>query len=213
MCGKCGDKRKCTCEIISCINPLIYLIKEAIDTTADSGNLATNITSLLDAGIIVKNGNLCCPDCTEDKGLYLLGTYSHLNTMHTLYNLQACCINFRLNTSDTLSYNAAFGASDIPCCNTNFSETITNLFSITTNDSTLISSGGIVEVSSFNGVSGLSIILDALSRITPALSSTIITNVFTAILNSGIVIKCKDCETYIGNVNNASIHFSDLGYL
>ena len=119
-CTKCNSN-KCSCETTLCVNPLIFMIKEALSLVGTDGNISlmnnytttmTNISknssyvhtgniydlplalvSVLSKGISISNNtNLCCPDCKS--GLYVVGTVSEmLNLLNVQdYVPKLCCI-------------------------------------------------------------------------------------------------------------------------
>lgn len=98
-CSKCKTSQ-CTCETSLCVNPLIYMIKEAFSLVGTDGSstsineaanilndinkdnnytpvgniyeISTALVSVLTNGISLSNNeNICCPDCIN--GLYVIG--------------------------------------------------------------------------------------------------------------------------------------------
>ena len=118
-CKKCKTS-KCTCEITTCVNPLIYMIKEAFALVGTETNnlsamttlsgisvnfpvpvpppakytytLPLALTEVLTSGISISNNkNLCCPDCRS--GLYFVGDDALvLNLIQDSTISDICCI-------------------------------------------------------------------------------------------------------------------------
>lgn len=118
-CSKCKTSQ-CTCETSLCVNPLIYMIKEAFslvgtDGSTSSINNAVNVlndiskdnsysysgnvydislalVSVLINGISVSNNeSICCPDCTN--GIYVIGNRNVMGDL--IGNVPApklCCV-------------------------------------------------------------------------------------------------------------------------
>jgi hypothetical protein len=118
-CKKCKTS-KCTCEITTCINPLIYMIKEAFSLVGTETNdlsamtilsdisvdysipapppvkytytLPLALVQVLSSGISISNNkNLCCSDCRS--GLYFIGNNTGaLNLIQNSSVAEICCI-------------------------------------------------------------------------------------------------------------------------
>jgi hypothetical protein len=205
--------KECCSPMSDCINPLIDLYKKAKArlAVATRSSLAQELTTILSNGIVLSNsGTLCCPDCTSKKGYYFLGSYADYKILATLF-LQTiptppsttpgvkypCCLNHSLNVTDAVDYETTFANLEPPCCDSSFAEAVTLLLE-NSNITVAFPNLSIVEASTFNGASGLRILLDylILENVTP----TEIGSFFTAIFTEGLVIKCFDCDMYIGSV-------------
>lgn len=204
---------ECCKPMSDCMNPLIDLYKKAKArlSFATRSSLVQELTTILTNGIVLSNsGTLCCPDCTSKKGYYFLGTYTDYKILATMFSQVVtvkppagvkypCCLNHSLNITDAVNYETTFKDLEPPCCDSNFAEAMTLLLE-NSNLTVAFPNLSLVEASTFNGVSGLRILLDylILEGVTPAE----IGSLFTAIINEGLVIKCFDCDMYIGSVES-----------
>lgn len=213
-CKKCNTN-KCTCETNLCINPLVYLVKTAlpivenyiseIEEFIDNNNKGREIPAGLkeEWGIpsafdlssyinlsMTNSGTLCCPDCKN--GIYYLGNYRMLNAI--LENGEKiCCIEY-------LALNLRIKNFDVKCCGTDFLSSVQawlqqlSNYNLENASFALDEINSIVEVSSFNGYSGLGILLNFLQLNYPNLDEVIYVLIMGVILTYGVVIKCDGCQ-------------------
>jgi hypothetical protein len=182
-------------ETPSCINPLVYLVSEAL-ITARNNNTAVDaeITALLNAGVSISNGGkFCCPGCND---IYYLGYSSTFQT--SLSSLTAgltCCLNYIgdpafLNSNDTLA--------TLSCCSTNFLDCITAI-NQELPDGSLTFGGGLMEYNSINSESSICLIYNQLKAFNKYLTGDELADILDALFTAGVVIKCTGCTTYIGS--------------
>lgn len=119
-CLKCKSNA-CSCETSLCINPLIFMIKEAFSLIGTDGNsslvngyesilndisknqsythsgnifdLSLALVAVLTKGISISNNtNLCCPDC--NSGLYVVGSGQVMGSLLNVkdYVPKLCCV-------------------------------------------------------------------------------------------------------------------------
>lgn len=156
-CKKCKTN-KCTCEVTTCINPLIYMIKETLALVGtETSNLsamttlseiAVNfpipkptpdkytytlslaLTQVLSYGISISNNkNLCCPDCKN--GVYFLGGAQNFIDLYAALSLtttRICCLE-HTSTLETWMTVLTETNDEYACCNTDFNEVVQQWFS------------------------------------------------------------------------------------
>jgi len=172
----------------SCVNPILYIIDEAIiSSTKNNTTLLTEILLLLNAGVSVTNSNkFCCPSCDD---IYYLGTLSTFMTSldDLLPNLK-CCYNY----TGPASPAALTTLQLLPCCDTNFIDCVSAI-----NNGGSVITTGLFEYNSMNNESSLCIINDyLLSAGYYDVAATL-----TGMFNAGIVVKCDGCNMFIGSAN------------
>ena len=220
MCKKCNSS-KCKCETILCTNPLVYLVKSILPIVENyipeikdfvnnnpqvgiAANLYISepVQEMLNLSM-TNSGNLCCPDCKT--GVYYLGNSNFFEQILKLGE-NFCCVEY---IGLDLNYN-------LKCCNTDFLNAIQNwikqlaAYDLANSSFSLNDISSIVESSSFNGYSGLGIVLEFLQLNYPDLDPIIYVLITGIILIYGIVIKCDGCKIafytaqgYIDSLNNA----------
>lgn len=187
----------------------------SLDSVLDSG---ISITS---------SENFCCPDCNSKNGFYFLGSayrFSDLIEENGLGNTlpygvpeatpfdvnlkYRCCVNYQLpvelrgeyfnqfKPTETQTSNNLVYDKTPTCCSNDFAASVQELFMLTGTDTTVLF-GGLVEASTFNGKSGLGIMLNLLKTISPALSKLDLSAFFILLIQRGIVIQCDGCDTTI----------------
>ena len=216
------------CLPASCINPLVFLIKEVFGSVSDGVSMINSLEAVLDSGIsITSSENFCCPDCNSKNGFYFLGSAYRFSDLieetglgNTLpfgvpeatpfdKNLKyRCCVNYQLTIEQRGEYFNQFKPTEAQiaanviydktptCCSNDFAASVQELFMLTGTDNTVLW-GGLVEASTFNGKSGLGIMLNLLKTISPALSKLDLSAFFISLIQRGIVIKCDGCDTTI----------------
>lgn len=193
-----------------CNNPLIELYKKAsLAVNGDDVTIATETLRLLTNGLFLSNsGKICCPDCTHKYGFYFLGGYDVYKELSTLFQQinggeitdpkkYPCCLNHSLTALNAVDYETAYENLQPPCCNTNFAEVI---FNLSENVPDVTISENIIEASTFEGQSGLGILLEWL--IVDDQSTEDIGDFFEVIKEQGLVIKCFGCDIFIGSVES-----------
>ncbi len=160
-CKKCNTN-KCTCEVTTCINPLIYMFKgmfSLVGTESDNllvleilGSISnseeptvsptftlditTALIETLTGGISISNNkNLCCSDCKN--GVYFLGGAQNFIELHTALNLtttRICCLE-HASTVQTWINVLAETNNQYGCCNTDFNEAVQQWFSASSSTS------------------------------------------------------------------------------
>lgn len=231
-CKKCKTT-KCTCEASICINPLIYMMKSvfALEGTLSSNfnikndlieisnkcldpvtpvqcddyalNLPEALYKILDSGITISNNkDYCCPDCKN--GVYFLGSPEVFIELKDFLvdDTKICCIEHYTTAASWITHLKDL---NIKCCNTDFSETISNWINASSTTSNYfyldaLTELGLVESSSFNNYSGLGILFDFLQLNFPELTNEDYLNVLGVIMNLGLVIECNGCEMFISSV-------------
>jgi len=207
------------CEITEgCINPLVYLMQRVMSIVSDGANTIVGaMTEVLTNGIVINNNSeFCCPDCVDPAGFYTLGGFNAfkaviqekgmdvLNPLNDPLVVYPCCINKSYSTSQLVWETALFvdGALDKTpaCCATGFAPVVNRLLSETSIEG-YMGETAIVEASSFNGVSGITIILDYLNSLPTAVTKQEKTDLFELILVIGIYIKCEGCNIHIRRAN------------
>lgn len=213
-CKKCNTN-KCTCETNLCINPLIYLVKTAlpiiqnyipeIKEVIDNNNGGKAAVGLKEEGGILdtydpslyinlsmtNSGTLCCPDCKN--GIYYLGNQDYFNQIADAGERFCCIESLGLNLKESKNAN-------IKCCDTDFLSAVQNWIQQLSNYDLANASfsigdiNSIVESSSFNGYSGLGIVLNFLQLNYPDLDPVLYVLFIGVILTYGIVIKCEGCK-------------------
>ena len=232
-CSKCISD-KCTCETTLCLNPLIYLIKEAFaligtdgsanaltdaETTMNSisknhsyvhsgsvFDLPLALVTILSNGVSLSNNQtLCCPDCTTSY--YALGGPGVINSIYNAdIPVRLCCIEHNSSVPVwnlfELNWRNAFSSAP-ECCESDFqdasklwiekSKSASGYFFLSD-----IINTGIFESSSFNGVSGLSILYNYIQTMHPDFTSADYLNILGIINAMGILVKCDGCKLKMG---------------
>jgi hypothetical protein len=172
----------------SCVNPILYIIDEAIiSSTENNTTLLTEILLLLNAGVSVTNSNkFCCPSCDD---IYYLGTLStFMTSLDDLLPNLTCCYNY----TGPASPAALTTLQLLPCCDTNFIDCVSAI-----NSGGSVITTGLFEYNSMNNESSLCIINDyLLSAGYYDVAATL-----TGMFNAGIVVKCDGCNLFIGSAN------------
>lgn len=172
-------------------------------------NLPEALVEVLTSGISISNNkDYCCPDCIN--GFYYLGSSQNLQSLLNVQsNLRICCIEHYASISEWKKLTEVLknlGYPNINCCDTDFSEAAQNWLTASTTANGLfyledLINAGIIEVSSFNGYSGLSILFDFLKLNHPELQPEDYLNILGVIINLGLIIKCDGCNMTISSVN------------
>lgn len=204
-----GSKITCpTVEVLatpSCINPLVYLISEAL-ITARNNNTAIDveITALLNAGVSISNtGKFCCPGCND---IYYLGYAATFQTsLSSLILSLTCCLNY---IGDPAFLNANPTLSTLGCCSTNFIDCITAI-NQELPDGSLTFGGGLMEYNSINSESSICLIYNQLKAFNKYLTGDDLAVILNALFTAGVVIKCTGCTTYIGSASDYFNTFID----
>ena len=176
----------------SCVNPILYIIDEAIiASTENNTTLLTEILLLLNAGVSVTNSNkFCCPTCDD---IYYLGTLSaFMTSLDTLLPSLTCCYNY----TGPAGVPGLATLQLLPCCDTNFIDCVSAI-----NSGGSIITTGLFEYNSMNSESSLCIINDYLI----AAGYYDVAATLTGMFNAGIVVKCDGCNLFIGS---ASAYFT-----
>ena len=140
-----------------------------------------------------------------------------------------CCVNYQIALGDFINesndyysidrYNSQFKPTEEQvddnisfdktptCCSNDFAASVQELFTLTGADNTVLE-GGLVEASTFNGKSGLGIMLKFLKGISPALSKTELSAFFNILFLNGIIVKCDGCTTTIMTVAQYIIYLN-----
>jgi hypothetical protein len=220
-----SNKRCCPdpCNIpTGCINPLVYLLQRTLARATDGVSISTAFGQVLTAGIVISGKeNFCCPDCVTESGFYYLGGISSFEkvindkkmgvAVDNNPNIEyPCCVNKSLSLQvDTLIYNPLFKNSTLDktpvCCPKTFGNEITYLLNETGIDPTVNLAYGAIEASSFNGVSGIKIMLDYLKSLSPEIPKDVLTSIFGLIFNHGFVVDCTGCDLIIEFIENPNI--------
>jgi hypothetical protein len=172
-------------------------------------NLPEALVEVLNSGISISNNkDYCCPDCTN--GFYFLGSSDQLQNLFGHYpDLRICCVEHysSVNTWNRVkNFLKGIGYPNINCCDTDFSEAAQNWLNAATTTNGLfyledLINNGIIEVSSFNGYSGLSILFDFLQLNHPELQPEDYLNILGVIMNLGLIVKCDGCNMNISSIN------------
>lgn len=162
------------------------------------------LIDVLTTGITISNNkDYCCPDCKN--GIYYLGgPEQFLRLSEVLDANEICCLEHYTSIESWLKVLEAIGQTAPKCCNTDFSEAMSNWInaSSTTSDYFYLdelTQLGLVESSSFNGYSGLGILFDYLQLNHPELTEEDYLNILGVIINLGIVVQCNGCEMVISS--------------
>jgi len=172
----------------------------------------TALLSVLQNGIAISNNtNLCCPDCRSN--LFFILDAEEITTFlddTATYYQDICCIEHESSLAIWKAFTTLFesksGGAKVKCCNTDFSDKISRWSTLATstdaywNLDTLLNAG-IFESSSFNGYSGLGILLDYLELNHTTLTSTDYLNILGVILNMGMIAYCEDCSVLISSID------------
>ena len=162
-CKKCKTN-KCECEVTTCINPLIYMIKDAFSLVETSTNnlaamtilseisvnypvpvpppaeytytLPLALVQVLSSGISISNNkNYCCPDCKN--GVYFLGgaqNFMDLQTDPGFVTTKICCLD-HASTVQTWADASGVLKNQYECCNTDFNEIVQQWFNASSSTS------------------------------------------------------------------------------
>jgi|GEM_PF-2728150 len=215
-----------------CLNPLSDLFTKILGYIPSQGIrtidvVINGIENYLDAGELLTNCNLCCPDC-EATHRYVLASaplYSvYYEAVYSTTCLPPCCIEVdasltAMNTIKEGQGNVALSTAfaTVPpntnCCGTNFSECAARIKTLLPNKWGGIFVGlGVVEESSFNGTTELCIIADFIETLLPLFTETDVADVIKALLNKGFVVDCRpegtiiaSVATYLTYLNNVSV--------
>ncbi len=196
---------------VGCKNPVLYILEMAIAQSYNSGStISAALTTILNEGFISsKAGNsLCCPDCTEDLGYYFLGGstpfatvfQSYLSDLSISNGSYPCCVNYEINAAGFPDMITLLESSSLPitCCDTNFAK-VTSEFIQNSNMASDFLGLGIVEASSFFGLSLIDQIVNLINSKLPYASQYDIDAVFNTILTLGIGVKCADCNIIVAS--------------
>lgn len=195
-----------------CVNPMNYIL-EQITTQgglSDGETLVTVTSSILSAGLLVTNCNLCCPDCPETKRYVLSSLTSYSLYYESVYApscLPPCCIEIDATLSAYSGSTLITDFQAVPpptnCCGTNFSECSERIKTILGASAPLVYSVlGIVEESTINGFTTLCILADFLDSLPSSFTEVNKANFLVAILGGGLVIDCRPEGTVISRVEH-----------
>ena len=200
------------CNTILCENPLIELYRKVTSVSLNSDpelDLGSALEQVLTNGLFLSNhGKYCCPDCNGKKGFYFLGSLSIYEQVSTLFGQvlnpedldfvptkYPCCLNHYLTSDGSIEYKNLYGTVDPPCCDTNFIETVDDMLSMTA----LPTLGNIIEAGTFNGSGGLSALIEYIDLENTEFEFDSLALFFTKLMELGVVIKCFDCDIFIGD--------------
>lgn len=205
------NKKCCTPNTENCENPLVAIFKMAESIVTPLLSISAALNKVLNDGLITTHsGKMCCPDCTAKKGYYYLGGYAPYVDLATLFSQikpekpsprhikYPCCLNHSFSGTTLVGYDAVFDGYQPVCCDTRFSEYVSKLYSIS-DIATLLTTVNIIEASTFDGVSGLEILIDFL-LLENLYTKAELGEIFQVILTNGIVVKCIDCDIIISSV-------------
>jgi hypothetical protein len=179
----------------SCINPIVYLINEAL-ITAKKNNTAIDveIAALLNAGVNISNtGKFCCPGCND---IYYLGYANTFQTsLSSLIPGLTCCLNY---IGDPSFLNANPTLKNLDCCATNFIDCITAI-NQDLMDGSFTFTGGLMEYNSINSESAICLIYNQLKAFNKYLTGEELGVILETLFTAGVVVKCTGCTVYIGS--------------
>jgi hypothetical protein len=194
-----------TLQTPSCINPITYLIGEAL-ITAKKNNTAVDveITNLLTAGVSISNtGRFCCPGCND---IYYLGyANTFTSTLSSLIPGLTCCFNYIGDPALLQTYPSL---KTLDCCATNFIDCITAINQDLT-DSSYTFTGSLLEYNSINSESSICLIYNQLKAFDKYLTGDELGVILEAIFTAGVVVKCDNCSVYIGSATDYFNTFLD----
>lgn len=135
-----------------------------------------------------------------------------------------CCVNYQLPLDEIrttyfeqfkptyaqTNNNILFDKTPT-CCSNDFAASVQELFMLTGADNAVLF-GGLIEASTFNGKSGLGIILKFLKTISPTLSKLELSAFLIPILQRGLVVKCDGCDTTIMTVSQYELYSTGIFY-
>jgi hypothetical protein len=176
----------------SCVNPILYIIDEAIIASTENNTpLSEEITLLLEAGVSVTNSNkFCCPTCNDIYYLGYIGPF--MASLNKLLPDLKCCYNFTgPATSEGLTTLQL-----LSCCDNNFIDCVSAI-----NSGGSVITTGLFEYNSMNNESSLCIINDYLI----AAGYYDVATTLIEIFKIGVVVKCDGCNLFIGS---ASAYFN-----
>lgn len=194
-----GSKITCPTATVlatpSCINPITYLIGEALITAKKNDTeVSVEILALLNAGVTISNtGKFCCPGCND---IYYLGYSSAFQTsLSSLIPGLTCCLNY---IGDAAFLNANPTLATLDCCATNFIDCITAI-NQDLEDGSFTFTGGLMEYNSINSESSICLIYNQLKAFNKYLTGEELGVILEALFTAGVVVKCTGCTVYIGS--------------
>ena len=173
-------------ETPACVNPILYIIDEAIIASAQNNTtLIEEILLLLGAGVSVTNSNkFCCPTCND---IYYLGLLpSFMATLSAVLPDLNCCYNY----TGPAGIEGLSTLQLLPCCDTNFIDCVSAI-----NSGGSVVTTSLFEYNSMNNESSLCIINDYLI----AAGYYDVAKTLAAMFSVGIVVKCDGCNLFIGS--------------
>ena len=216
-----------------CTNPITYILElvesQAQDLT-DPTLVIEAMAGILQNGLLVTNCDLCCPDCTETNRYVLASVETYATYYSAVYSetcLPPCCIEIDASLEVYTGGAAAKAIGEVGvmastslfqlfqtippptnCCNTNFKECSQRIKTLLgPNVNNIYNKFGIVEESTFNGVTTLCIFADFLESLPAAWTFQDKEDFLSVILDRGLVIDCRPEGTVISNIGNY------IGYL
>lgn len=208
------NEEYCGCKSTFCESPLIELYRRTVSVvnlSVPTVTLAEALEKILTEGLYLSaHGKYCCPDCNPKKGYYYLGDAVQFYAIAELYGQISingnpatgkypCCLNHHLSTREAIQYRLGFLGIDPPCCDTNFTDVVSQLHEITAN----FEITNFIETNTFNGSSGLKSLLDYIqSDVDYDYDYDTLSLFFEKLFELGLVIKCFDCDIFIGSVQS-----------
>lgn len=203
-----------------CVNPLTNFfdkvninIEELSPPTA--AGIITILETALDNGEFLTNCNFCCPDCTTTNRYVLASASTYALYYTSVYSLTCtppCCIEvdasiIAMSTTPeplVLTLAAAFAA--VPpitnCCGTNFNECMQQVKDqFPTQITTILNTAGVVEESTFTGLTDMCIVSNFLANLPATLTEADKSLILIAFLNTGFVVQCRPEATIISSVD------------
>ncbi|MEY2701965.1 MAG: hypothetical protein RLY43_598 [Bacteroidota bacterium] len=128
-----------------------------------------------------------------------------------------CCVNYQLGIESKIGYNQMFKPTPEQlnlgmnfdktpvCCSTDFTTSLQELLNYVASDNVVIN-GSLIEASTFNGKSGLGVLVKYLKSASPAISKVDLTNFFGYLLSEGLIVTCDGCTTYIMTVSQYNMY-------
>jgi len=179
----CGD---CT------INVFDYITNIVIETHLETQTpIALVLTQILQRGLSVDNGLICCPNCER----YVIGRRvafeDYVDTVIRNDEVITCCTN----STNELPYGPPeYVASS---CDNGFNEAILELIEILPPASKVLQNG-IVESGSINidGSTSITNVINMLDQFFAVDNSISLENLYDIFLNNGLVITCQPCPGY-----------------
>lgn len=195
------------CQNTNCSSPLVYAVNMAVAQATPPLTITDIITAwntLLGDGLVMSNtGNkpLCCPGCCGDEIYFLGNANKYMIVQDNIGYAPNCCLNSRTNATVSTALNNFFknNSWDIPVkCDNNFEACVDLLFTKVNNQATLLASG-IVELPSAGFKTEICNLTNALTAITPTLSSANIGAFVDNLLTKGFVSACYNGQIFIGS--------------